>query len=119
MRLRMQDANGDYVFGRSAANFFVNSAAGVAQLVRTRLLLWEGEWYINTTDGTPYSTEILGTGTQSLYDLAIQERVLSTPNVTSIESYESSRDPVTRKLTVEMTVMTTFSTTPEPLTVTL
>lgn len=119
MRLRMQDVNGDYVFGRSAANFFVNTPAGVAQLVQTRLLLWEEEWYLDTKDGTPFAQDILGTGTQSLYDLAIQQRVLQTQGVSAIDSYLSSRNPATRKLTVTMTINTLYSQTPEPLTVTL
>ena len=105
----MLDANGDYTFGQGSANFFVNSARGVAQSVLTRRLLWEGEWFLDTTDGTPYAQEILGYGTAALYDLAIRARVLGTFGVSSIDSYSSSVDPVTRKLTVSMTITTIYS----------
>lgn len=112
MRLRMQDSSGDYTFGRSLGNFWVNTPAGVGQLIETRLKLWEGEWFLDTTDGTPYAQQILGTGTQSLYDLAIQQRVLATQGVTAIESYSSSVNPINRQLTVSMLVMTQYSTAP-------
>ena len=119
MRLRMQTATGDYTFGRSLGNFWVDSSAGVAQLIKTRLGLWEGEWFLDNTDGTPYAQNILGTGTQSLYDLAIQQRVLGTQGVTSIVAYSSSVNPVDRTLTVDMLVMTQYSTTPVPVNVTI
>lgn len=106
----MLDANGDYTFGQGSANFWIDSPQGVAQSVLTRLLLWEGEWFLDQTSGTPYSQEILGYGTKSLYDLAIRARVLATDGVTEIVSYSSSVNPVNRQLTVEMEIMTQFST---------
>jgi hypothetical protein len=111
----MLDANGDYTFGQGSANFWINSPQGVAQSVQTRLLLWEGEWFLDETSGTPYSQEILGYGTKSLYDLAIRARVLATPGVTSIDSYSSSLNSVSRQLTVSMTITTQFSTESVPV----
>lgn len=119
MRLRMQDVNGDRLFGRGGTNFFVDSSAGVGQLVETRLLLWEGEWFLDQTDGTPYAQEVLGINTGSTYDLALQQRILGTQGVTSIETYFSSCNPVTRVLTVSGTVNTLYSATPVPFSVTL
>lgn len=119
MRLRMQDINGNYTFGRGSGNFFVNSAAGVAQFVETRLLLMEGEWFLDQTVGTPWATEILGYGTQPLYDMAIQQVVLDTQGVSSIESYSSDFDKATRALTVSMTILTIYDATAVPVNVTL
>lgn len=104
----MLDANGDYTFGQGSANFFVNSPVGVGQSVKTRLGLWEGEWFLDKTEGTPYAQEILGYGTASLYDLAIRARVLGTFGASSIDDYSSSVDPVTRKLTIDSLVVTTI-----------
>jgi|SRR6516162_3153437 len=111
MRVRALDANGDYTFGQSAANFLVNSNGAVAQNVQTRLLLWEGEWYLDVSAGTPWLQQILGAHTRPLYDAAIQERVLSTPGVNSIEKYGSALDPATRALAVTMTISTAFGQT--------
>lgn len=111
MRYRAQDVNGDYVVGRGAADFFVNIPAAVAQAVKTRLLLEQGEWFLDVTEGTPYSTAILGEGTRPLYDNAIRERILDTQGVTEIVDYFSKLDPVTRALTVTATISTIYGAT--------
>lgn len=108
MRYRRLDLSGDYTFGQGSANFLVNSAACVAQSILTRLKLWEGEWFLDTSAGTPWLQNILGKRTLPLADLLIQDRVLSTENVTSIENYSSLLTPGTRKLTVTMDVNTKF-----------
>lgn len=112
MRVRRQDANGDYLIGQGQVNFWVNNVQAVAQLITTRLLLWEGEWFLDLTEGTPYKQEILGYGTTSLRDMAIKARILGTQGVTSIASYNSEFNPVTRAFTVSGTVVTQFSTNP-------
>ncbi len=84
MKYRTLDSNGDYVVGQ----FLVNTPEAVAQAVQTRLLLWKGEWFLDTSDGTPWLQDILGHNTN--YDLEIQERILDTPGVNEIVSYSSS-----------------------------
>lgn len=110
MRYRILSSNDDYVFGQGPAEFLVDTPATVGQAVRTRLRLSQGEWFLDATDGTPYLTEILGEGTQSLYDSAIKERVLETPGVTSIDDYSSTLDQ-SRALTVTMTISTLYGQT--------
>lgn len=111
MRVRMMDASGDMTFGQGSANFFVNSPAGVAQACQTRFALWVGEWFLDTTAGTPYATDILGTDTQQLYDAAIQARALGTPGMIGLENYSSSLDNATRLLTVSFNGITQYGTT--------
>lgn len=108
MRNRGESTTGDYRFGLSDAYFLVNSPEAVAQAIKTRLQLRTGEWFIDLEEGTPYSTQILGKGTQSLYDHAIQERILGTLGVSTITDYSSTLDN-TRKLTVSATVLTIYS----------
>ena len=43
MRYRKLDEDGDYSFGRGAADFWVNVPDAPAQAVRTRLALWQGQ----------------------------------------------------------------------------
>ena len=110
MRYRKLDASGDYVFGRSRNDFLVNSTECVAQAVVTRLALLRGEWFLDTSDGTPYSTDILGKADKITRDRAIRERVLGTPNVTEITSYFSTVD-ANRNLSVNLTITTAFGIT--------
>lgn len=106
MRYRALDPAGDYSFGRSQANFLANSSACVAQAVQTRLRLLEGEWFLDVTEGLPFSTEIAGKGTASTYDDAIRERILGTPNVTAISAYSSALSG--RALAVSAAIDTAF-----------
>lgn len=112
MRVRAQDANGDYTIGRGTANFLANNVFAVRQLIETRLRLWEGEWFLDLTEGTPYKEEILGYGTSSLRDMAVKNRILGTQGVTGIVAYNSDVNTTTRNFTVSGTVMTPFSTQP-------
>lgn len=111
MRYRALSPTGDYTFGQGEANFLINSPAAVAQSVLTRLRLWEGEWFLDQTVGTPYTQQILGYNTENIRDLAIQQEVLNTPGVTSITNYSSSVDPNTRALTVTMSINTQYGPT--------
>lgn len=111
MRYRILSSTGDYVFGQGPSEFLVNTPEAVAQAVRTRLSLVQGEWFLDTSDGTPYNTQILGLGTSGSYDQAIQERILDTPDVLSIDSYVSVLDETTRSLTVTCTITTEFGQT--------
>lgn len=115
MRYRQLSASGDYTFGQGQANFYINSPACVVQSVKTRLLLWAGEWFLDTTSGTPWLQQILSANiknTTPLYDRAIRERVLQTAGVTGIAEYSSVLDDVRRKLAVTMTVDTQFGQAP-------
>lgn len=114
MRYRKLSPTGDYVFGQGQANFYINDAAGVGQLVLTRLRLLLGEWYLDLTDGTPYATEILGVGTAMLRDQAVKSRILGTAFagtalVQSITSYSSN--VIGRKFSVVADILTIYGPT--------
>jgi len=109
----MLSATGDYTIGQGTANFFIDTPEAVGQSVLTRLRLWQGEWFVDKTAGTPYSTQVLGYGTQNLRDAAIRQRVLQTIGVLSIDSYASEFDAETREFTVtDLSVFTQYSQTP-------
>jgi len=109
MRYRRLDDDGDYTFGQGGANFLVDDPATVAQSVLTRLRLFEGEWFLDQFEGTPWLQQIVGKSPKAVYDLAIQTRVLETPGVTGIENYVSIIDGTTRSLRIAMNVQTIFS----------
>ena len=108
MRYRKLDSNKDYSFGNNSFNFYVDAPEAVAQAVKTRLLLIEGEWFLDTTIGTPYQTQILGMGTVKKYDIAVQEVILNTEGVKSMLSYTSFLDTVTRALSIDVKLDTIY-----------
>jgi len=111
MRYRKLDADGDFVFGGSAADFLVNTPEAVAQAVLTRLRLHRGEWFLDTTVGMPWESAVIGRNTQGTADAAIRTCILGTTGVTEITAYASSLDSTTRKLTVTVTITTLYGTT--------
>lgn len=131
MRYRQLDSNGDMTFGTQQANFLIDSPAAVAQAVMTSLLLSQGEWYLDTTDGTPYFENILGLHSQAMADMAIQSRILEiegiisstnvpdgfTPGqlavlVTEIENFSSSVNTKTKAYSASCTLNTIYGPTP-------
>lgn len=111
MIYRKETSDWDYGFGKGDDNFFVDSIAGVAQAIKSRLLLATGEWPLDTSEGTPYSTKILGMNRRNTYDAAFKARILGTTGVISIADYSSSYDESNRSVTVSCTVNTTYGTT--------
>lgn len=111
MRYRRLDENGDYSFGNGSADFHIDTPEAVAQAVLTRLRLFRAEWFLDTSDGTPWNTEVLGKGTRNTYDAAIRNRILETPDVEQIDSYESVFDENTRKLSFSCSITTAYGQT--------
>ena len=101
MRYRKLDANGDYSFGAQQADFFVDSPEGVAQAVQTRLGLFTGEWFLDTTDGTPWRTEVLGKYTQDSYDAVIKDRILTTMVINNEQSTINKNDKIVRHIRLD------------------
>ena len=111
MMYRKLTENGDYTFGMQGGNFYKNTPEAVAQAVKTRLGLIQGEWFLDTEAGTPYNSQILGAGMVATYDRAIQEVILGTQGVTEIVSYSSSVNSSTRAASVECTINTVYGQT--------
>ena len=111
MKYRKLTIDGDYSFGHSNLDFWINTPEAVGQAVKTRLELWLGEWFLNIEEGTPYIQGVIGKHSLELADTTIQDRVLSTNGVVSLENYESYFDEISRKLSVSMTINTIYGTT--------
>jgi hypothetical protein len=108
MVYRKLTASGDYVMGQNAENLWTNAAQGVAQAITTTLKLFIGTWFLDLTAGIPWITQILGTGTQGLYDQILQSAILGVTGVVSIISYSSYFDHTQRTLTVVTTVQSLY-----------
>jgi hypothetical protein len=120
MRLRKQNQEtGYFQFGHNGADIWYNQVEGVGQLVKTRLLLYAGEWFLDISEGTPWGGfplnpqvvakgQILAEHTALSRDAALRVRVLATPGVQSIVSYASQTDPNTRTFSVQMVIETLY-----------
>jgi hypothetical protein len=109
MRIRKVDAQGDAVFGGDQAAIERDTPDAVGILVEARLNLWQEQWYLDRTEGTPFEQQVLGKRTEGLRDAALQARILDTPGVVEIEAYNSVLDRQTRALNVSATIQTVYS----------
>lgn len=105
MRYRALSADGDYQSGNTPP-FFINSPAGVAQAIKTRLELFTNEWFLDKREGLD-KDQILGFGTEGTRDRVIQQRIIGTQGVISLLSYTSNVDD-RRRFTVQATVDTVY-----------
>ena len=112
MKYRKLTKDGDYPFGNNSLDFYVNNAEAVAQSVKTRLLLFLNEWFLNVEDGTPWVQGVFGKQVNETYENIIRTRILETENVNSIEDFTTELNRETRKLTVSCMLITTFGSTP-------
>lgn len=111
MRVRALSPTGGFVFGNGKQNYIANSPQAVAQCVYTALRLLFGEWFLNTQAGVPWLTEVIGFGTQGVYDTVIQNAILGVQGVKSIATYNSELAGAT--LTVSgVSVLTIYSEEP-------
>lgn len=108
MRYRKLTNTGDMTFGHQQADFYRDEPAAVAQSILTRLKLWLGEWFLDQSEGTPYQQAVLGKHTKKSLEPAMRARILETPNVQSLDTFETLQDGETRRTTVLASVTTEF-----------
>lgn len=109
--IRALDANHDPMWGQGQANFLTDLNA-VAQIIQTRLLLLQGEWWANLKEGLPVLQKMLGIGgsgkNTSPVALAIQQNIAGAPYVTGVGDIITTYDPSVRSFNFTCDVNTAF-----------
>lgn len=77
------------------------TAAGIYH----RLRLFFGEYWLDVTEGTAWFQNVLGKAPQDLAEITLKQRILSAPGVVSITSFSFATDAVTRRITVDCSVL--------------
>lgn len=111
MRVRGLSDDGDMRFGAGGSLYLVDSAEAVAQIVMTRLKLWVGEWFIDTSEGTAWATGAIGERTRDTIEPMLRARILDTPAITGIDSFDLVIDAEARAVAVRISVLTSFGPT--------
>lgn len=97
----------DYSFGQGRANLASNLEA-VLQRCKTHLMQFQGEWFLNAGDGTPWFDVIGQRVDQPLLERTVRDRLLSVEDVTAVDDMTVLFDSDTRHVGVLCQVMTTF-----------
>lgn len=107
MRCRKLDNNGDYSFGTNSEDYIGGSEA-VAQAIKTKILLFYGEWWENIGVGIPMFQSIIGQmNPESLKmsaTMLVTQRIKEIPEVKSIDDINITVNG--RDLYVTVTVTT-------------
>ncbi len=90
----------------------VNDAEAVGQHLRQRLMTFQGEWFLDTTAGVPWLSDILGKQyNPAVAESVVKAEILRTEGVTSIEAFSVGFNRATRGLVLnEISVRTDYET---------
>ena len=108
MRYRKLDQDGDMLFGGQQADFWRDEPEAVAQAVLTRMRLWCGEWFLDTSEGTPYQQAALGTGKRQTIEPAMRARILGTQGCSGITDFSCTFDADARIAKISATINTDY-----------
>lgn len=111
MLTRRIEKTWDMTFGFGLANYAARAEA-VAQSVRTRLQLIQGEWFLDTSAGVPYLAQIcVKPANLPLAESLIKATILETEGVATLEAFDMTFDANTRRLNISATVTTIYGET--------
>tara|TARA_Y100000310_G_C20475146_1_gene712021 strand:+ start:299 stop:649 length:351 start_codon:yes stop_codon:yes gene_type:complete len=103
MTVRKLDASGDIA---TSGEQFISGQKEIAQTIKTRLALYKGEYFRDVYDGTDWFGKIIGKRQLGIAEAEIRRRIIETPNVLAIASFNSDFDLATRRLFVDASVIT-------------
>lgn len=109
MKYRKLDNTSDYSFGSGLTDFVENKEA-IAQAIKTKILLFYGEWWEQIDDGIPMFQSILGAYDTETVKLAsnrlVIDRIQQVDGVTKVS--EAKTDVIGRKLYLSYRVDTIY-----------
>lgn len=85
-----------------------------------KLLTFQGEWFLNQNEGIPYYQSILGKNrAKETIDTIFKTAILNTPDVISLDSFQSSIDNRTRAYSLSFRVRSNNANEPIPVELTI
>ncbi len=106
----MDPKSGDMMFGKNLDNF-CRDAQACAQNVETKLRTFMGEWFMDTTYGTPWFQDIFVKPlNQPLAEADIKAVIYSVTGVNEITSFSFDLDSANRTATIRCGLSTIYGT---------
>ena len=110
LKYRRLTSTGDYSFG-SGGNDYADGNEAVAQAIKTKLLLFYGEWWENLGEGIPMFQSVLGQTNpdtiKSSLSMLVEQRITEIQEVDSVKNIEIEYDKRNRTISMEVDVVTT------------
>lgn len=103
------DENRDLLVSDNQIYLTAEGTESIAQRLGIRLRFFYREWILDRSEGTKwFETVLKKNADQFLVDQELRKRVLNTPQIKSIESWDSTLDRSLREYSVTATVRTTL-----------
>jgi len=87
MRVRRVDDNGDWVFGKSSADYMSDSDA-ISQNVKTRIKSFKNDWFLDVEAEIDWFALLGAKGTKKEIEREVERVVLDTDGVTRVDYIE-------------------------------
>lgn len=102
--------NSDNDIYASAGSLVRNSGSDyVVQTIRTQLLMYQGEWWLDLTAGIPWFQTILAAPADiKTAEQIIKTSILGTPGVTELVEFDATFDNSTRDFKITFIVLTEY-----------
>ena len=103
------DENNNLILSRGNL-LFINNADTVVQRVKNRLLFFQGEWFLDLNEGTPWYQEIFVKPINlNRITSVLKQRILETEGVNRITLFDISEyEPNSRKLSINFEAETIY-----------
>lgn len=99
MALALNNDNDIFVYAGKIRR--VNNGAQVIQHVRSRLLMYYGEWFLDITAGVPYFEAIfVKPANLAVAESIIKETIINTPGIASLDSFYMDYVKTSRRLDI-------------------
>lgn len=110
---RTLNSNHD-IFSQNGRVSFIQTVDEVAQHIKTRLLLFLGEWFLDVEEGTPWFEQIFIKPADVVQvEVIIKNRILQTENVKELLTFDLEFNTVTRALSITFSCNTVYGETNE------
>lgn len=73
--------------------------------IRTRIRIVQPEWFLNSTAGLPYFTQVFGRKDTGVFTLLLRQIIINTEGVESIQSLDKSINFSTRETKYDVSVV--------------
>ena len=108
MTIKALDKNND-IFLQNGSIHTTTDGAEVVQQVRSRLLIYLGEWFLDTTAGVDYFNSIfIKPVNLNLVESIIKTVIIDTDNVEELTVFELAFNKASRKMEIDFEAITTF-----------
>lgn len=106
MTVRRLDKNHDWTFGQGLGNY-ANDSEEIAQNVKTRLLSFENDWFLDLEHGLPWLEAMDKASRLADLEPTVKRTVLETEGVVRIIGYKEELNKE-RKLTISINYVDRF-----------